>query len=231
MSFNILLAEDDDDIVGLLKLYLENEGFFVNRAKDGVEACEIFDSQKVDIAIVDIMMPRMNGYELTKYIRGKSNIPIIILSAAQLDSDKILGLNLGADDYMVKPFNPLELIARINANLRRFYNLGSQQKNNDGKIVIGDLVLDTRMLTLEKRGEPIALTAMEYKILHMLMQSPGRVFTKMQIYEEINGEYYSNDDNTMMVHISNIRDKIEEDPKNPKYVKTVRGLGYKVEKQ
>lgn len=231
MSFNILLAEDDDDIVGLLKLYLENEGFFVNRAKDGVEACEIFDSQKVDIAIVDIMMPRMNGYELTKYIRGKSNIPIIILSAAQLDSDKILGLNLGADDYMVKPFNPLELIARINANLRRFYNLGSQQKNNDGKIVIGDLVLDTRMLTLEKRGEPIALTAMEYKILNMLMQSPGRVFTKMQIYEEINGEYYSNDDNTMMVHISNIRDKIEEDPKNPKYVKTVRGLGYKVEKQ
>lgn len=231
MSFNILLAEDDDDIVGLLKLYLENEGFFVNRAKDGVEACEIFDSQKVDIAIVDIMMPRMNGYELTKYIRGKSNIPIIILSAAQLDSDKILGLNLGADDYMVKPFNPLELIARINANLRRFYNLGSHQKNNDGKIVIGDLVLDTRMLTLEKRGEPIALTAMEYKILHMLMQSPGRVFTKMQIYEEINGEYYSNDDNTMMVHISNIRDKIEEDPKNPKYVKTVRGLGYKVEKQ
>lgn len=231
MSFNILLAEDDDDIVGLLKLYLENEGFFVNRAKDGVEACEIFDRQKVDIAIVDIMMPRMNGYELTKYIRGKSNIPIIILSAAQLDSDKILGLNLGADDYMVKPFNPLELIARINANLRRFYNLGSQQKNNDGKIVIGDLVLDTRMLTLEKRGEPIALTAMEYKILHMLMQSPGRVFTKMQIYEEINGEYYSNDDNTMMVHISNIRDKIEEDPKNPKYVKTVRGLGYKVEKQ
>lgn len=231
MSFNILLAEDDDDIVGLLKLYLENEGFFVHRAKDGVEACEIFDSQKVDIAIVDIMMPRMNGYELTKYIRGKSNIPIIILSAAQLDSDKILGLNLGADDYMVKPFNPLELIARINANLRRFYNLGSQQKNNDGKIVIGDLVLDTRMLTLEKKGVPIALTAMEYKILHMLMQSPGRVFTKMQIYEEINGEYYSNDDNTMMVHISNIRDKIEEDPKNPKYVKTVRGLGYKVEKQ
>lgn len=231
MSFNILLAEDDDDIVGLMKLYLENEGFFVNRARDGVEACEIFDSQKVDIAIVDIMMPRMNGYELTKYIRGKSNIPIIILSAAQLDSDKILGLNLGADDYMVKPFNPLELIARINANLRRFYNLGNQQKNNDGKIVIGDLVLDTRMLTLEKNGKPIALTAMEYKILHMLMQSPGRVFTKMQIYEEINGEYYSNDDNTMMVHISNIRDKIEEDPKNPKYVKTVRGLGYKVEKQ
>lgn len=231
MSFNILLAEDDDDIVGLMKLYLENEGFFVNRARDGVEACEIFDSQKVDIAIVDIMMPRMNGYELTKYIRGKSNIPIIILSAAQLDSDKILGLNLGADDYMVKPFNPLELIARINANLRRFYNLGNQQKNNDGKIVIGDLVLDTRMLTLEKNGKPIALTAMEYKILHMLMQSPGRVFTKMQIYEEINGEYYSNDDNTMMVHISNIRDKLEEDPKNPKYVKTVRGLGYKVEKQ
>lgn len=230
MSVNILLAEDDDDIVGLLKLYLENEGFSVFRAKDGVDACSVFDSTKIDIALVDIMMPRMNGYELTKYIRGKSNIPIIILSAAQLDSDKILGLNLGADDYMVKPFNPLELIARINANLRRSYNLATSNPRVEGKIIIGDLVLDTHMLTLEKGGEPIALTAMEYKILHLLMKSPGRVFTKMQMYEEINGEYYSNDDNTMMVHISNIRDKIEEDPKSPKYIKTVRGLGYKIEK-
>ena len=231
MNFNILLAEDDEDIVKLLKLYLENEGYVVLWAKDGVEASEIFDKEKVDLALVDIMMPRMNGYELTKYIRKKSNIPIIILSAAQLDSDKILGLNLGADDYMVKPFNPLELIARINANLRRFYKLGNVKDADDGKISIGELTLDTHMLTLEKKGVPINLTATEYKILVMLMKSPGRVFTKMQIYEEVNGDYYANDDNTMMVHISNLRDKIEDDPKNPRYIKTVRGLGYKIEKQ
>lgn len=231
MNFNIMLAEDDEDIVKLLKLYLENEGYGVLWAKDGVEATEIFDKEKVDLALVDIMMPGMNGYELTKYIRKKSNIPIIILSAAQLDSDKILGLNLGADDYMVKPFNPLELIARINANLRRFYKLGNVKDSDDSKLCIGDLSLDTHMLTLEKRGVPINLTATEYKILVMLMKSPGRVFTKMQIYEEVNGDYYSNDDNTMMVHISNLRDKIEDDPKNPRYIKTVRGLGYKIEKQ
>lgn len=231
MNFNVLIAEDDEDIVKLLKLYLENEGVDVKWAKDGVEACEIFDKEKINLAIVDIMMPRMNGYELTKYIRNKSNIPIIILSAAQLDSDKILGLNLGADDYMVKPFNPLELIARINAHLRRFYKLGNVQEKTDSKITIGELTLDTETLTLEKNGEPVNLTATEYKILALLMKSPGRVFTKMQIYEEVNGDYYATDDNTMMVHISNLRDKIEQDPKNPRYIKTVRGLGYKIERQ
>ena len=231
MNFNVLIAEDDEDIVKLLKLYLENEGFDVKWAKDGVEACEIFDKEKINLAIVDIMMPRMNGYELTKYIRNKSNVPIIILSSAQLDSDKILGLNLGADDYMVKPFNPLELIARINAHLRRFYKLGNVQEKTDSKITIGELTLDTETLTLEKNGEPVNLTATEYKILALLMKSPGRVFTKMQIYEEVNGDYYATDDNTMMVHISNLRDKIEQDPKNPRYIKTVRGLGYKIERQ
>lgn len=231
MEFNVLLAEDDEDIVKLLRLYLENEGFDVVWAKDGVEACEIFDREKINIALVDIMMPRMNGYELTKYIRAKSNVPIIILSAAQLDSDKILGLNLGADDYMVKPFNPLELIARINAHLRRFYKLGNMQEKTDGKLRNGELCLDTETLTLEKNGTPVNLTATEFKILALLMKSPGRVFTKMQIYEEVNGDYYSTDDNTMMVHISNLRDKIETDPKNPRYIKTVRGLGYKIEKQ
>ncbi len=231
MEFNVLLAEDDEDIVKLLRLYLENEGFDVIWAKDGVEACEIFDREKINIALVDIMMPRMNGYELTKYIRAKSNVPIIILSAAQLDSDKILGLNLGADDYMVKPFNPLELIARINAHLRRFYKLGNMQEKTDSKLHNGELCLDTETLTLEKNGTPVNLTATEFKILALLMKSPGRVFTKMQIYEEVNGDYYSTDDNTMMVHISNLRDKIETDPKNPRYIKTVRGLGYKIEKQ
>ncbi len=232
MQQTILLAEDDEDIVGLIKLYLEKEGFVVLWARDGAEALDVFESHHIDLALVDIMMPRMNGYELTKKIRETSSIPIIILSAAHMDSDKIKGLNLGADDYLVKPFNPLELIARINANLRRVYSLTAQApstQSDDGKITVGDLVLDTHLLTLQKRGEPIQLTATEYKILIMLMKSPGRVFTKMQIYEEVNGEYLASDDNTMMVHISNIRDKIEDDAKNPKYIKTVRGLGYKIE--
>ncbi len=233
MKFDILLAEDDEDIVKLICLYLENDNFTIHWAKDGQEAYEVFLKDKIDLALVDIMMPRMNGYELTKSIRAKSNIPIVILSAAHLDSDKILGLNLGADDYLVKPFNPLELTARINAQLRRFYHLGnvnSPNVNDESKIVVGDLTLDTHQLTLEKNGEPISLTATEYKILVMLMKSPGRVFTKMQIYEEVNGDYYSTDDNTMMVHISNLRDKLEDDPKNPRYIKTVRGLGYKIER-
>lgn len=230
-SFDILIAEDDEDIVKLIRLYLENEGHHILHARDGQEALDIFSSEKVDLAIVDIMMPKMNGYELIKNIRRTSNVPILILSAAHLDSDKILGLNIGADDYMVKPFNPLELIARVNALLRRFYHLGAGTTSpDDGKIVLGELTLDTHQLTLEKRGAPIPLTATEYKILVMLMRSPGKVFTRMQLYEEVNGDYYSSDDNTMMVHISNLRDKLEDDPKNPKYIKTVRGLGYKIEK-
>lgn len=230
MNHTILLAEDDEDIVKLIRLYLEKEGFETLWAKDGIEAVEIFENKHVDLALVDIMMPRMNGYDLTKKIRETSSIPIIILSAAQLDSNKILGLNMGADDYLVKPFNPLELIARINANLRRAYSLApAVSPADDGKITVGDLVLDTHLLTLQKNGEPIPLTATEYKILIMLMKNPGRVFTKMQIYEEVNGEYLASDDNTMMVHISNLRDKVEDDPKNPKYIKTVRGLGYKIE--
>ena len=231
-NFNILLAEDDEDIVKLIKLYLENENYEIFWAKDGKEAYEVFTREKIDLALLDIMMPKMSGFELTKCIRAKSNIPIVILSAAHLDSDKILGLNLGADDYLVKPFNPLELVARVNAQLRRFYHLGNvnSASGDDGKVIVGDLTLDTHQLTLEKCGVPIPLTATEYKILVMLMKSPGRVFTKMQIYEEVNGDYFANDDNTMMVHISNLRDKIEDDPKNPKYIKTVRGLGYKIEK-
>lgn len=231
MDFNILLAEDDEDIVKLIRLYLENEGFNVLWAKDGVDALEIFEEENVNIAVVDIMMPRMNGYELTKNIRKESNIPIIILSAAHLDSDKILGLNIGADDYLTKPFNPLELIARINAQIRRYYRFGNAPtENNSMKISIGELTLDTQMLTLEKNGEPIPLTATEYKIVASLMSSPGKVFTKIQLYEAINGGYYNSDDNTMMVHISKLRDKIEDDPKNPRYIKTLRGLGYKFER-
>ncbi|MCR5641698.1 MAG: response regulator transcription factor [Lachnospiraceae bacterium] len=231
-TYTVLIAEDDADIVELLKLYLENAKYRVLTAPDGMAAYELLQQQPVDLAILDIMMPRMNGYELTKKIRGENNIPIIILSAKNADSDKILGLDLGADDYLSKPFNPLEVVARVNSNLRRFYHLndhgGSSEESKRYKV--GDLELHTDTLQLFRAGEEVLLTPTEYKILAMLMEHPGHVFTKVQIYESIKGEYFESDDNTMMVHISKLREKIEEDSKNPKYLKTVRGLGYKMEK-
>lgn len=231
MGHTILIAEDDNDIVKLLKLYLTNDGFNVVVTKNGEEALNIIDSTKIDLALIDIMMPKMDGYELTKRIRQKYNIPIIFLTAKTQDSDKILGLTMGADDYITKPFNPLEVIARINSNLRRFYDLNNNMVNamSPKVIVIDDLFLDVEKMTLKKRGVEILLTPSEYKILALLMKSPGRVFTKVQIYEHVKGDYFENDDNAMMVHVSNLRDKIEDDAKNPKYLKTVRGLGYKIE--
>ena len=226
-----------DDETAILEVYayaLEGAGFDVKCLTDADGLFTELKVKKPDIFILDIMLEGLDGYEILKRLRLDSacaDIPVIMVSAKGEEVDKVKGLNLGADDYMVKPFNPLELIARINANLRRFYKLGNVQEEDDGKITIGELTLDTNTLTLEKNGVPVNLTATEYKILLMLMKSPGRVFTKMQIYEEVNGDYYANDDNTMMVHISNLRDKIEDDPKNPRYIKTLRGLGYKVEKQ
>lgn len=229
MNYKILVAEDDEDIVELLTLYLSNEGYEVLAANDGEEALRIAKETKVDLAVLDIMMPKMNGYELTKKLREVSNLPILILSAKNQDSDKILGLGLGADDYLTKPFNPLEIIARVKAALRRFYNLGAGATSVSDRLCVGELVLDTSTCTLLKEGNEIALTPTEYKILALLMKAPGRIFTKVQIYESINGEYFENDDNTMMVHISKLRDKLEDDPRSPRYIKTVRGLGYKIE--
>ena len=230
--YTILIAEDDTDIVELPKLYLENAGYRVLAAPDGMAAYELLQQTDVDLAILDIMMPRMNGYELTKKIRCSNNIPIIILSAKNADSDKILGLDLGADDYLAKPFNPLEVVARVNSNLRRFYHLNDVTVTVEAEKVlqVGELTLHTDSLQLFKNDVEIPVTPTEYKILAMLMEHPGHVFTKVQIYENIKGEYFESDDNTMMVHISKLREKIEEDSKNPKYLKTVRGLGYKMEK-
>ena len=232
MENKIMIAEDDPDIVELLRLYLDNAGFKVCYAYDGLSALELFGQEKPDIVIADIMMPGITGFELTKRIRETSGVPIIILSAKKLDSDKILGLDIGADDYVTKPFNPLEIIARVKANLRRVNKLSNIEpaETKSDIIRIGDLALDTKALTLSKNGEDIPLTPTEYKILAMLMESPGRVFTRVQIYERINGEYFDSDDNTMMVHISKLREKIEDDSKKPKYLKTIRGLGYKFEK-
>ncbi|HIX32782.1 DNA-binding response regulator [Gemmiger sp. An120] len=224
MGAVILIAEDDGDIRGLLRLYLEGEGFRVVEAADGQAALDLARTENPDMAILDVMMPQLNGYEVTRALRRYSDIPILILSAKSQDNDKILGLNLGADDYVAKPFNPVEIVARVKAQLRRAARTG-------GEVVrVGDLALDLTAMQLEKAGMPIPLTPMEYKILAILMRSPGRIFTKVQLYEGAAGEYFEGDDNTIMVHISKLRDKIEDDPKNPRYIRTVRGLGYRFEK-
>ena len=224
MGAVILIAEDDGDIRGLLRLYLEGEGFRVVEAADGQAALDLARTENPDMAILDVMMPQLNGYEVTRALRRYSDIPILILSAKSQDNDKILGLNLGADDYVAKPFNPVEIVARGKAQLRRAARTG-------GEVVrVGDLALDLTAMQLEKAGMPIPLTPMEYKILAILMRSPGRIFTKVQLYEGAAGEYFEGDDNTIMVHISKLRDKIEDDPKNPRYIRTVRGLGYRFEK-
>lgn len=233
MKYKILVVEDDKDIAEVIRLYLENEGFEVIQAQDGLTGYEMMQSENVNLAVVDIMLPRLNGYDLVRKVRENSNIPLLILSAKNLDSDKILGLNLGADDYMTKPFNPLELVARVKSNIRRYYSLGSRQEEEEKEEKIwqvGELVLDEDAVTLTKGGVPVIITPTEYKMLALFMKSPGKVFTKQQIYQEVNGECYVNDDNTLMVHISNLRDKIEDNPREPKYIKNIRGIGYKIEK-
>ena len=231
MKYTILIAEDDNDIVKLLKLYLESSGYRVLTVDNGLSAFELIQNEQIDLAVVDIMMPKMDGYELIKKTREVKNIPILILSAKNQDTDKILGLNLGADDYMTKPFSPLEIIARVKANLRRFYNLnnGDSIVHKNSEIVIGELILNTEKLTLTKNGAEIVITPNEYKILALLMKSPGRVYTKSQICEVMNGELYDNYENVITVHISHLREKIESDSRNPRYIKNIRGLGYKIE--
>ena len=231
MGYKILIAEDDQDIVELLSLYLENDAFTIFKANDGIEALEILEKEKIDLLIVDIMMPNMDGYETIKKIREFSHMPIIVLSAKSMDQDKILGLGMGADMYMTKPFNPLEVIANIKALLRRTYDFQTavNESVQTATTKMGNLEYDHEKMLLKKNGQVVALTACELKILLKMMKSPGRVFTKGQLYEAIGNDYYIRDDDTMMVHISKIRAKIEDNPSSPRYIKTVRGLGYKLE--
>lgn len=230
--YTILIAEDDLDIMQILKLYLVAEGYNVLTSDNGVTALEMINSNHVDLAILDIMMPEMDGLQLLQKIRQSKNIPILILSAKGNDNDKILGLNLGADDYLSKPFNPLEVTARVGANLRRFYQLNTEKINQQNNTInIGELELDTENMTIKKNGDKILLTPNEYKLLSYMMKSPGRVYTKSQLSEVINGEYYENYENAIMVHISHIREKIEEDPKMPRYLINIRGVGYKIENE
>lgn len=221
----ILVAEDEADIRKILKLYLESEGFDVIEADNGEAALEVAREHAPDLAILDIMMPRLDGFAVTQTLRHSSAIPILILSARNQDNDKILGLNLGADDYIAKPFNALEVVARVKAQLRRAGRLSSPE------LSVNDLTLNTETCSVTKGGVPVALTPMEYKLLSVMMRAPGRIFTKVQLSEAVNGEYFESDDNTIMVHISKLRDKIEDDPRRPAKLITVRELGYRFEKK
>lgn len=225
---DILIAEDEQDIRNLIELHLSKEGFNIHLAKDGAEALEIFANKHIDIAILDVMMPNIDGLNVLKKIRTTSEIPVMFLTARGEDTDKILGLGMGADDYMVKPFSPIELVARVNAQLRRYYKYSSGKNKNI--ISVGDLVIDKDSCTVCKNGTALDLNAKEFKILELLMDNVGKVYTKKQLYELVWGDMYYGDDNTIMVHISHIREKIEDNPKMPKYLKTIRGIGYKMEK-
>lgn len=226
MEYKILVADDEKEIRELLRLYLENSGYDVIEAEDGRQAIDILRSQKIDLCLLDIMMPRVDGYHVLQELRKESNIPVIILSAKDTDSEKILGLNLGADDYMAKPFNPLEAVARVNSNIRRFYALGTSPVLE--KIKVRDLELDIDACEFRKNGKIIELTSVEYKIMELFMKNPGKVFTKQQIYEHGWGENYIFADNNIMVSISKLRDKLDED--SSAYIKTIRGLGYRLER-
>ncbi|TCO76897.1 response regulator transcription factor [Marinisporobacter balticus] len=225
---NILIVDDEAEIVELLKVYLENHDFYVLEAYDGEKALSLLEKNRVDAMILDIMMPKMNGIELIKKIRRKSNIPVIFLSAKDEDIDKIYGLGLGADDYMTKPFNPLEVVARLKSLIRRIYHYNKDEGVME-KIHIGDLCLEEKNTQVYKKGEILDLTAMEYKLLQFLMKNSNRVFTKKQLYESIWEQNFIGDDNIIMVYISKLREKIEHDSKKPDYLKTIRGLGYRFE--
>lgn len=230
MSVKILIADDEKEIRNLLKLYLENESYEVIEAQDGITTLELITKQKPDLCLLDIMMPGLDGLQVMKKIREESNIPIIIISARTADAERILGLNLGADDYIPKPFNPLEVVARVKSQLRRFYDLGSAAAVTlKEELKVRDLVLDTESCMLTRNGEPVELTPVEFKIMELFMRSPGKVFTKQQIYEYAWGDDFIVADNNIMVSISKLRTKLDEEEPS-KYIRTLRGLGYRMDK-
>lgn len=226
---NILVCDDDKEIVNAIEIYLRNEGYEVFKAYDGMEALQIVEKEDIHLILMDIMMPKLDGMRTTMKLREEKNIPIIMLSAKSEDYDKITGLNVGADDYITKPFNPLELIARVKSQLRRYVDLGSLEKKT-GVFKTGGLVVDDEQKTVELDGKPVAVTPIEYGILKLLTEHAGRVFSMDQIYEAVWNEPAYNPENTVAVHIRRIREKIEINPKNPKYLKVVWGIGYKIEK-
>ncbi len=230
----ILVVDDNREIVDAIALLLEKEGYNIIKAYDGLDALDKLVENDVHLILLDIMMPRMDGLSAILKIREKNNIPIIILSAKSEDTDKVLGLSMGADDYVSKPYNPMELTARVKASLRRYLRLGAasgtaQEQNGQEVLVIGGLELNTVQKQLSVDGEETRLTATEYKILELLMRNPGRIFSAEQIYQRVWNEDGYAVENTVMVHIRHIREKIEINPKEPRYVKVVWGLGYKLD--
>ena len=229
--YNILVCDDDKEIVEAIEIYLSQEGYKVLKAYDGEEALKLLDKHKVDLLIIDVMMPRLDGIRATLKIREKQNMPIIILSAKSEDADKILGLNVGADDYMTKPFNPLELTARVKSQLRRYTRLGAAIPVENAHIYeTGGLSINDDLKEVRVDGDVVKLTPIEYNILLLLMKNQGRVFSINQIYENIWNEEAYGAENTVAVHIRHIREKIEINPKEPRYLKVVWGVGYKIEK-
>ncbi|MDE5605660.1 MAG: response regulator transcription factor [Eubacterium sp.] len=225
----ILVCDDDKAILDSIEIYLKLEGYNVLKAEDGLQALEIIEENEIHCLVLDIMMPRMDGLQATLKIREKHNFPIIMLSAKSEDTDKIAGLGFGADDYVTKPFNPLELVARVKSQIRRYISFSGFVKK-DTQIVTGGLIVDTDAKTVSVDGEGIKLTATEYMILEYLCKNLGRVLSSGQIYEAVWNEPSFRSEKTVTVHIKNIREKIEINPKDPKYIKVVYGLGYKVEK-
>ncbi|MBM7835251.1 response regulator transcription factor [Clostridium sardiniense] len=231
-AYNVLVVEDEREIADAIEIYLVNQGYKVFKGYNGAEGLKVIKKENIHLAIVDIMMPVMDGIALTMKLREKYDFPVIMLSAKSEEMDKILGLNIGADDYVSKPFNSLELLARVNSQLRRYakyLNVVEETKEKENKIIIGGLELDIDSKELTLDGDLIKTTPIEFKILHLLMKSAGRVFSSEEIYERVWNEQAVSTD-TVMVHIRNIREKIEIDPKNPKYLKVVWGVGYKFEK-
>ena len=230
MAYKILVADDEKDIRSVLRLYLEDAGYEVVEAADGLQALEALESQEIDLCLLDIMMPELDGYQVLKRVREDDDVPIIVVSAKGQDPEKILGLNLGADDYMVKPFNPLEAVARVNTNIRRAKGTLPQRQTQriTPTLKCRDLELDPEACLLTKAGQPIELTSVEYRIMALLMEHPGRVFTKQQIYECGWDEDYIAAENSVMVCISKLRSKLADDPQA--YIKTIRGLGYRLER-
>jgi len=227
--YNVLVCDDDKEIVEAIEIYLMQEGYQVLKAYDGMEALSIIRSHEVHLLVIDVMMPKLDGIRATLKIRESNSIPIIILSAKSEDADKILGLNIGADDYLTKPFNPLELVARVKSQLRRYTQLGTMPETRSNVYKTGGLCIDddTKVVTVD--GEEIRLTPIEYNILLFLLKHVGKVFSIEQIYENIWNEQAVGADNTVAVHIRHIREKIEINPKEPRYLKVVWGIGYKVE--
>lgn len=234
-SYNILVADDEKEIADVVEIYLLNQGYKVFKANNGLEGLKIVDKEDIHLAIIDMMMPVMDGASMIMKLREKHNFPVIILSAKSEEVDQIMGLNIGADDYVNKPFKPLELLARVNSQLRRYtkyMNISDDEdgeKEDEGLYIIGGLELNENKRTVSVDDKPVKITPIEFKILNLLMKNPGRVFSSEEIYEKVWNENAINTD-TVMVHIRNIREKIELDSKKPKYLKVVWGVGYKIDK-